>query len=94
MADVLSILKLERDRLDRVLAILEGTAPRRGRRPGSASAGSTSVADAGAQKRGRPKKAAKRTMSPEARARMSAMMKKRWAERKKAAKKAAKEAAS
>ena len=91
MADVLSILIAERDRLDRAIAVLDGTAPRRGRRPGGASSGTDATSVAGAAKNGRRKKG-KRTMSPEARARMSAMMKKRWAERRKAAKKASKEA--
>jgi hypothetical protein len=39
-------------------------------------------------KLGRPKKAAKRTLSPEARAKIAAAQKKRWAKTKKAAKEA------
>jgi len=89
MADVLDVLRNERDRLDRAIAVLEGTAPRRGRPAVAASSAAGDVAT----KKGRMKKA-KRTMSPEARARISTMMKKRWAERRKAAKKAAKKAAS
>ena len=34
MADVLEVLIAERDRLDRAIAIMQGTAPRRGRPPG------------------------------------------------------------
>ena len=85
MADVLEVLRKERDRLDRAIAILDDTAPRRGRRPGAVSSG----AGAKSATNGRRKKA-KRAMLPEGRARISAMMKKRWAERRKAAKKATK----
>ena len=73
---VLSQLEAERDRVSQAIAALEqlqgiSSKPRRGRPPkNSQSAGVISM----------PKK---RTMSPAARKRISEMMKKRWAERRK-----------
>lgn len=74
LATIVAELKRERDRLSSAIAALEGVGSggrgrRRGRPPGSgASTG---------RRRGR-----RRHMSPEARRRISEMMKKRWAERK------------
>lgn len=69
---IVSQLKEERDRLDRAIAALEGgSGRRRGRPPGTPNA---------AGPKGR------RHMSPAARKKISEMMKKRWAERKKAGK--------
>ena len=67
-------LRGERGRIERAIAALEAL--------GSDSAGSWTTRTAGANKAGR------RTMSPAARKRISMMMKKRWAARRKAAKKA------
>ena len=76
MTDVLKILIAERDRLDRVISILQVDAPRRGRPPGS-------TAKKAAEK---PKR--RRTRSPESLKRQSENMKAYWAKRKRAAKKA------
>ena len=73
---VLEQLHTERDRVNQAIAALENlqgisSAPRRGRPPKNANQYSSSVVSM-------PKK---RTMSPAARKRISEMMKKRWAER-------------
>jgi hypothetical protein len=65
---VVSELKQERDRLNRVIAALEGIEG-----AGAASTKSSSKPAA--------KKAKKHNISPEGRKRLSEMMKKRWAER-------------
>ncbi len=74
MADIVGLLIAERDRIDRAIAILQGTEPRRG--PGRPP--------------GRTKKAAKRgrrSMSPAARKAVSERMKKYWAKRRRGVKK-------
>lgn len=75
LASIVVELKRERDRLESAIAALEGAGRgrrgRRGRPPG---------ASAGAGRRG-----GRRHMSAEARRRISEMMKKRWAERKRKA---------
>lgn len=73
---VLSQLEAERDRVTQAIAALEqlqgiSSKPRRGRPPKNAQSGGVVAM---------PKK---RTMSPAARRRISEMMKKRWAERRK-----------
>ncbi len=74
MADVLELLIAERDRLDQVIAVLQG--PRRRGRP------------SGSGKKVAAKKVRKRPrMSAEARKRRSEGMKKWWAAHRKAAKK-------
>ena len=73
---ILSELVTERERIDRAIAALQQLGD------SSRTEAVKSVAASGSRgRRGR------RSMSPAARKRMSAMMKKRWAERKKAAKK-------
>lgn len=73
---ILSELITERERIDRAIAALQQLGD------SSRTEAVKSVAVSGSRgRRGR------RSMSPAARKRMSAMMKKRWAERKKAAKK-------
>ena len=69
---IVSALREERDRLEQAISALEGAGGggRRGRKPGSAFG------------IGRPR----RRLSAAAKRRISIMMKKRWAERKKAAK--------
>jgi hypothetical protein len=72
---VLSQLELERDRVNQAILALQqlqgiSSAPRRGRPPKKPQAASGLLS--------MPKK---RTMSPAARKRISEMMKKRWAER-------------
>jgi hypothetical protein len=67
-------LRAEERRIERAIAALEGLS--------SDSTGSQTTRTAGADKTGR------RKMSPAARKRISMMMKKRWAARRKAAKKA------
>ncbi len=72
---VLTQLETERDRVNQAIAALENlqgipSAPRRGRPPKNPQGNLYSM----------PKK---RTMSPAARKRISEMMKKRWAERRK-----------
>jgi hypothetical protein len=76
---ILSDLKAERDRLDRAIAALEG------------SAGGATRAGATGRRRGRPAgsgngrrgRRGPRVMSADARRRISEAMRKRWAERKK-----------
>jgi hypothetical protein len=73
---VLSQLELERDRVNQAIAALQQlqgipVAPRRGRPPKNQQGGAVAIM---------PKK---RTMSPAARKRISEMMKKRWAKRRK-----------
>ena len=80
MADIVGLLIAERDRIDRAIAILQGTEPRRGRPAGRRGPGRPA---------GRPKKVAKRGgrgMSPAARKATSERMKKYWAKRRRAAK--------
>ena len=72
--NVLTELEAERDRVNQAIAALENlqgvsSAPRRGRPPKNQQSGGVISM---------PKK---RTMSPAARKRISEMMKKRWAER-------------
>lgn len=76
LKSVLEQLQTERDRVNQAIAALEtlqgiSSAPRRGRPPKNPSQYSGTVVSM-------PKK---RTMSPAARRRISEMMKKRWAER-------------
>lgn len=75
MADALGILIAERDRLNQAIEILQGDAPRRGRKPGRPP-GSTNKKTA--KKRGR------KPMSPTAKKAVSERMKKYWAARRKA----------
>ena len=77
MQNVLADLKRERARLDVAIAALEGLGSGRRRGPGR-PAGSTKAKVGGGIRR--------RHMSAAARRRISEMMKKRWAERKRAAK--------
>jgi hypothetical protein len=74
--EILSELDAEIARLQHVRSLLSGSSSpataTRGRPKGSVSAA--------------PKKTAKRTLSPEARARIAAAQKKRWAKQKKAVK--------
>ena len=77
MADVLELVIAERDRLDRAIAVFEGTAPRRGRPPGSGR----KAAPAPRKKRGRP------PMTAAQREVASKRMKAYWAAKRKAAKK-------
>lgn len=76
---ILSELRAERDRIDQAIAALEAldSVVRRGRRRN----GSGPAQSSPAQKK---KTRNRRGMSPAARKRMSAMMKQRWAERRKA----------
>jgi hypothetical protein len=67
---IISQLKQERERLDRAIAVLDGAAPGRRGRPRGAAAGTNST---GRRRRHR--------LTPEGRKRLSEMMKKRWAER-------------
>ena len=71
---ILVELKAERDHIDRAIAALGSIGARQGRR-GRAAGRSTS----GGKRR-------KRRLTPEGRKRLSEMMKKRWAERRKNAK--------
>lgn len=71
--DILAELKSERDRLDRAISALEGGNGRRGPRRRAMALGVVAV---GARRR-------RRHMSAAARRKISEMMKKRWAERKK-----------
>lgn len=76
LASIVAELKRERDRLDNAIAALEGMGSgRRGRRGRGPGAGASN----GRRRGGR------RHMSAEARRRISEMMKKRWAERKRRA---------
>jgi len=77
MPDIVKLLIAERDRLDRAIAILEGTRRPRGRPPGS---GRKAVAVTKALERTR------KPMSAAARKRISEAQKKRWAARRRAAK--------
>ena len=77
MADVLKILMAERERLDRVIALLQGGTPRRGRAPGSG-------------KKATKKAPRKRSFSPQARKKQSERMKAYWVARRIAAKKKSK----
>ena len=72
ITEILIELRNERDRLDRAIAALDGVAPQRGRRRAVSSAVPR------AKRRG-----GRRHMSAEARKQLSAMMRKRWVERKK-----------
>ncbi len=74
MAHVLELLIAERDRLDQAIAVLQGTAPRRGRPPGGRK---KAVVAAGRQRQ---------PMSAAARKRHSERMKAYWAAKRKAAK--------
>lgn len=70
--NIVSALRNERDRLEQAIAALEGGNGRRGRRAGLLGNG----------RRGKRR----RKLSAAAKKRISEMMKKRWAERKRAAK--------
>jgi hypothetical protein len=72
MTDALKLLIAERDRLDRAIAILQDTAPRRGRPPGISKQVATVVRK-------------KRKLSPAARKRHSDRMKAYWAAKRKTA---------
>jgi hypothetical protein len=74
---IIAELRGERDRLEQAISALEGGGGRgrRGRRPGPVPAGP-----------GRGRGRRRRRLSAAAKQRISEMMKKRWAERKKAAK--------
>jgi hypothetical protein len=74
---IIGALREERDRLEQAISALEGGGGRgrRGRRPGPVPAGP-----------GRGRGRRRRRLSAAAKQRISEMMKKRWAERKKAAK--------
>ncbi len=75
---IIAALREERDRLEQAIAALEGGGVgrgRRGRRPGPVPGGGPG--------RGRGRR--RRRLSAAAKQRISEMMKKRWAERKKAA---------
>ena len=67
---ILTVLKAERDRLNRAIAALDGTAAARGRR----------------KKAQNTEKPSRRRMSPAARKRLSEAKRKWWAERRKKAK--------
>lgn len=74
---IIAALREERDRLEQAIAALEGGGGgrgRRGRRPGPVPGGP-----------GRGRGRRRRRLSAAAKQRISEMMKKRWAERKKAA---------
>lgn len=73
--NILAQLKRERERLDAAIAALEGSGPRRRGRPAGSGASSSSASAR------RPR----RHMSAAARKRISEMMKRRWAERKRKA---------
>ena len=81
MADVLKLLIVERDRMDRAIAVLLGTAPRSGRPPGSGRKASTVPKKAARKKRGRP------PMTAAQREVASKRMKAYWAAKREAAKK-------
>ena len=70
--DILAALKSERDRLDRAILALEGGNGRRGPRRRAVALGVAAV-----------RVRRRRRMSAAARRKISEMMKKRWAERKK-----------
>lgn len=69
---IISVLREERDRLEQAIAALEGGNGRRGRGAGLGN--------------GRRGRRGRRRLSAAAKRRISEMMKKRWAERKRAAK--------
>lgn len=75
LGKILTELKAERERLDRAIRALDGTAPQLGRPRGSR-------VNAPSAPQGR-----ERRLSAKGRRRLSASMKRRWAERKKAGKK-------
>jgi hypothetical protein len=72
---IVAELRAEMDRIGRAIGLLEAQAPRarRGRPPKSASA-------AGSASAGKPRR---RGLTPAGRKRLSELMKKRWAERRK-----------
>ncbi len=72
LQSIVAELKRERDRLDQAIAALDGIGSGRGRR--GASTGN-----------GRRRSRGRRHLSAEARRRISEMMKKRWAERRRKA---------
>jgi hypothetical protein len=74
--NIVAQLKGERERLDAAIAALEGSGPRRRGRPAGSGAASSSTSS----------KPPRRHMSAAARKRISEMMKRRWAERKRKAK--------
>jgi hypothetical protein len=76
MTDVLAVLRAERDRLDRAIAVMETEPKRRGRKPGSAAVAAAAAGEA-------PKKRGRKKMSPAARKAVSERMRKYWAERRK-----------
>ena len=80
MADVLKLLIAERDRLDRAIAILQGTAPRRGRPPGSGRKAGAVPKKAAKKRRGRP------PLTAAQREAASKRMKAYWASKREAAK--------
>lgn len=71
---------------ERLASLTEQAAALRARLGGAAAKGGSAVTHAAEDAARNIKKATKRTMSPEARKRISEMMKKRWAERRKAKK--------
>jgi hypothetical protein len=69
---------------ERLVSLTEQAASLRSRLGGAAAKGTAAVSDAAGDAAERVGQVRKRTMSPEARKRISEMMKKRWAERRKA----------
>ena len=67
LTKILSDLKAERDRIDRAIAALGGDVVRRGRKPGAVMG---------------PRKKRRGGLTAAGRKRLSELMKKRWAERK------------
>ena len=93
---ILQELRSERERIDQAISALQAigtpgnrTQPgrRRGRPPGGSAAKSSSATKSASTKSGNGRRR-RRGMSPEARKRISEMMKARWAQRRKAAKNA------
>ena len=76
----------ERDKVDRAIAVLQGTVSRRGRPPGRRGPGRPPGSGTKAAKPG----AKRSTMSPAARKKIAARMRAYWAARNKGAKKAVK----
>ncbi len=72
LANIVAELKRERDRLDQAIAALDGIGSARGRRGPAAG-------------NGRRRRRGRRHLSADARRRISEMMKKRWAERRRKA---------
>ena len=72
---IVAELKRERDRLSHAIAALEGQPRNSNARSGAKAGAKPHGAAGGAKKRGR--------LTPEGRKRLSDLMKKRWAERKK-----------